>query len=54
MSGWVEIPETPVYIREVGGCDGEAVVSEEISLLSYTLKYLSLDDVGTLYQVGLR
>ena len=43
-----------MYMREVGGCDGEVVVSEEISLLSYTLKYLSLDDVGILYQVGSR
>ena len=40
------------YVNEEGG-DGERVVSEELSQLSYTLRYVSLTDLGRLYQVGL-
>ena len=40
-------------VSEEGG-DGECVDSEALSLLSYTLKYISLSDVGILCQVGLR
>ena len=45
MSGWVEITDTPVYMCEGGRGDGEGVDSEALSLLSYTLKYISLADV---------
>ena len=44
MSGWVVITDAPVYMRERGGGDGENVDSEELSLLSYTLKYINLTD----------
>ncbi len=40
------------YVNEEGG-DGERVVSEELSQLSYTLRYVSLTDLGRLCQVGL-
>ena len=47
----------PMYlctsVSEEGG-DGEDAVSETPSLLSYTLKYVSLVELGTLYRVGLR
>jgi hypothetical protein len=36
-------------MREEGG-DGEGVVSEAVSLLSYTLRYVSLAELGTLCQ----
>jgi hypothetical protein len=35
------------------GWDGESVGSETLSLLSYTLRYVSLSDLDRLYQVGL-
>jgi hypothetical protein len=35
------------------GWDGEGVVSEGTSLLSYTLRYVSLTEVGTVCQFGL-
>ena len=41
-----------VYVREEGG-DGESVVSEALSLLSYTLRYVSLSDLDRLCQVGM-
>jgi hypothetical protein len=40
------------YVKEEGG-DGEGVVSEASSLLSYTLRYVSLAEFGTLCQFGL-
>jgi hypothetical protein len=36
------------------GEDGEGAVSETPSLLSYTLRYVSLAELGTLSRVGLR
>ena len=42
-----------ICVREEGW-DGESVVSEALSLLSYTLRYVSLADLDRLYQVGLR
>ena len=33
---------------------GEGVDSKELSLLSYTLRFVSLVDLGRLYQFGLR
>ncbi len=36
------------------GWDGEGVVSEGTSLLSYTLRYVSLTEVDTVCQFGLR
>ena len=36
------------------GGDGEDAVSETPCLLSYTLRYISLADLGTLCRVGLR
>ncbi len=38
--------------EEVG--DGEGTVSEASSLLSYTLRYVSLMEVGTVCQIGFR
>ena len=35
-----------MYIRERGEGDGESVVSETLSLLSYTLRYVRLADLG--------
>jgi hypothetical protein len=35
------------------GWDGESVGSEAISLMSYTLRYVSLTDLDRLCQVGL-
>jgi hypothetical protein len=40
-------------VSEEGG-DGEDVVSGESSLISYTLRYVSLVELGTLCRVGLR
>ena len=40
-------------MSEEGG-DGEGVVSEVSSLLSYTLRYVSLTELGNVCQVGLR
>ncbi len=40
-------------MREEGG-DGEGVGSEVTSLLSYTLKYVSLTDLDRLCQFGFR
>jgi hypothetical protein len=42
-----------VYVSEGGG-DGEGTDSETSSLLSYTLRYVSLTELGTLFQFGLR
>ena len=36
------------------GQDGETVGSEALSLLSYTLRYVSLADLDILYQFGCR
>ena len=36
------------------GCDGEVPGSEASSLLSYTLRYVSLTELDTLCRVGLR
>jgi hypothetical protein len=46
------VTDSPVYMceRGVGGADG--AVSEALSLLSYTLRYVSLTDVDRKYQVG--
>ncbi len=57
MTGWVVITDAPALhlctrVREEGG-DGDGEGSESLSLLSYTLKYISLKDVDMLYQVGL-
>jgi hypothetical protein len=54
VSGWVGITDEPVHhgVSEDGG-DGEGTDSEVLSLLSYTLKYISLVDVVILCQVGL-
>ena len=54
MTGWVAITDTPVYIRERGGGSEEGEVSEVLSLIPYTLKYISLVEVDILCQVGLR
>ncbi len=43
-----------VYIRERGGWDGEGEISEAPSLLSYTLRYVSLAELGHVCQFGLR
>ena len=50
-----------VGVRRVWDCmmrpymdRGEDVDSEPPSLLSYTLRYVSLSEVGTLYRVGFR
>jgi hypothetical protein len=40
-------------VSEEGG-DGEGVGSEAPSLLSYTLRYISLTELGIVYRVGLR
>ena len=40
-------------VSEEGG-DGEGAGSEAPSLLSYTLRYVSLAELGTLCRVGLR
>ena len=39
-------------VREVGG-DGEGAGTEASSLMSYTLRYVSLTELGTLCQFGL-
>ena len=50
----------PVYIRDKEGGDGEegdegeSVVSETSTLLAYTLRYVSLSDLGRQCQFGLR
>ena len=41
------------YVNEEGG-DGEVVCSETPSLLSYTLRYVSLAELGNVCQVGFR
>jgi hypothetical protein len=41
------------YVSEEGG-DGEGADSETPSLLSYTLRYVSLAELGTLSRVGFR
>jgi len=53
MTGWVMITQVSVYIRtqtvrhkEWG--DGEGEGSKTLSLLSYTLEYISLPDVDIL------
>jgi hypothetical protein len=56
MTVWVVITDAPwaVYMRvseEVG--DGEGTDSDALSLLSYTLRYVSLTDLYRLCQVGL-
>jgi hypothetical protein len=40
-------------VSEEGG-DGEGTVSEPSSLMSYTLRYVSLAQLGTMSQFGLR
>ncbi len=40
------------YVNEEGG-DGEGADSEDLSLLSYTLRYVSLADLDRLCQFGL-
>jgi hypothetical protein len=40
------------YVSEEGG-DGEDAGSEAPALLSYTLRYVSLVELGTLCRVGL-
>jgi hypothetical protein len=45
---WVASTDAPVCMRERGGWDGECTVSEATSLLSYTLRYVSLAELGTL------
>jgi hypothetical protein len=40
-------------VREEGG-DGKDAGSETPSLSSYTLRYVSLEELGTLCRVGLR
>ncbi len=40
-------------VREEGG-DGEGAGSEPSSLMSYTLRFVSLVELGTLNQFGLR
>ncbi len=41
------------YVREEGG-DGEGAVSEVSSLMSYTLRHVSLVELGHVDQVGFR
>ena len=41
-----------VYVSEEGG-DGEGESSESSSLLSYTLRYVNLAELGHMYQFGL-
>jgi hypothetical protein len=41
------------FVSEEGG-DGESVVTETSSLLSYTLRYVSLAELGNVCQVGFR
>jgi hypothetical protein len=47
MPVWVPITDTPVNMCDRGGLrgDGEGEGSEVLSLLSYTLRYVSLADV---------
>ena len=40
-------------VSEEGG-DGEVARSETPSLLSYTLRYVSFEEVGSIYRVALR
>jgi hypothetical protein len=40
-------------VNEEGG-DGEGAVSEEPSLLSYTLRYVNLAELGNVFQTGFR
>ena len=51
MPVWVVITDAPVYMRERGG--EESGGSEALSLLSYTLRYVSVTDLGRLCQFGL-
>ncbi len=48
MPVWVASTDAPVCMRERGGWDGECTGSEATSLLSYTLRYVSLAELGTL------
>jgi hypothetical protein len=41
------------FVNEEGG-DGEGTFSEDPSLLSYTLRHVSLSELGTLCQFGLQ
>jgi hypothetical protein len=43
-----------VYMRERGGGDGEGVGSEAPSLLAYTLRHVSLAELGNVWKVGWR
>ena len=54
MTVWVVITDAPVYMCERGGGDGEKAGSEAPSLLSYTLRFVSLEGLGRLCQFGLR
>ena len=61
MTDWVVITDEPVYMCERHLCtyvieeggDGESAGSEDLSLLSYTLRYVSLTDLDRLCQFGL-
>ncbi len=43
-----------MYIRDRGGVDGESVGSEESFLMSYTLRNVSVVDLGRGCQFGFR
>jgi hypothetical protein len=54
VPGWVaRSVHLCTSVNEEGG-DGEGVDAEAPSLLSYTLRYVSLAELGTLCRVGLR
>ena len=54
MSVWVTTTDEPVYTCVCEeGVDGKSVDSEATSLLSYTLRYVSLTDLVRLCQFGL-
>jgi len=54
MSGWCVITDTPVdrCDRGAGGHGGPGTVSPTVSLLSYTLRYINLEGVDVICQVG--
>jgi hypothetical protein len=56
LTGWVVITGEPVYLCDRGGVERgvRGTGSEELSLMSYSLKYISLVVVGILCQFGLR
>ncbi len=54
MPVWVAITDAPVYMRERGGGDREGAGSEALSLLSYTLRYVSLADLSRLCLTAFR